>query len=396
MQSEPEGRKVQMEKGWAAEVLARRFDSLSRALAFVEQEEVDSGIIVSRGAAVRFWHLTFQEFLAARAIAGLSEQDQRQLLLVENRIYRPEWREMALLLAGVLLVKQGPAKVDGLIAAVLEKLGSRATLAAKARCAGLLGAMVNDLKPLDYQPSDARYRQLMNDVLEIFDLEKAESVAFSERLEAAEALGQAGDPRLGQDNWVRIGKFEIGRYPVTVAEYKIFVENDGYLNKRWWKEGGYGSRKEPDKWTQKLEHPNRPVTDVTWYEAAAYSAWAGARLPTDAEWRRAERGENRRDYPWGNERLDPTRANFRENGPGHATPVGLYPAGATPEGVQDMAGNVWEWVQDRFEQGKEERVLLGGSWYHYGTDRRYGHRLRSGPGKRILYIGFRLARECKK
>jgi len=94
MQNDPKGRQVQVEKGQAAEVLAGQFAGLDEALKFVEQEEVDSGIIVSRGPAVRFWHLTFQEFLAARAIAGLKEKDQMDLLLRDKRVYQGEWREV--------------------------------------------------------------------------------------------------------------------------------------------------------------------------------------------------------------------------------------------------------------------------------------------------------------
>ncbi len=222
---------------------------------------MDSGIIVSRGTAVRFWHLTFQEYLAARAVAGMVESDQRELLLTGDRIYQPEWREMALLLAGVLCVKQGPAKVDGVFSAILDRLGPNAALAAKAKCAGLLGCMVNDLRPLGYQPSDGRYRELMDAVLGIFDREKSKGIEFAVRLEAAEALGQAGDPRIGRDNWVRIeggptGTFEIGRYPVTVVEYERFVENGGYGDERWWKAGGFGKWEEPREWAEQQAHPN--------------------------------------------------------------------------------------------------------------------------------------------
>jgi predicted NACHT family NTPase len=192
MQSNPQGRQVQVEKGQAAEVLAGQFDGLDEALKFVEQEEVDSGIIVSRGPAVRFWHLTFQEFLAARAIAGLAEKDQMDVLFRDKRVFLAEWREVLLLLFGVLLVKQGPAKVDGLFAALLDDLGENATLAAKARCAGLLGAMVNDLRPLQYKPADGRYRELLDSVLGIFDEEKAKKVEFTDRLAAAEALVRTG------------------------------------------------------------------------------------------------------------------------------------------------------------------------------------------------------------
>jgi formylglycine-generating enzyme required for sulfatase activity len=413
MQNHPQGRQVRVSTEWAAAALAREFGHASegerfrRAEQFLEQETADSGIVVYRGGEMQFWHLTFQEHLAARAIAGLAEPDQIELLLREQKIYRPEWREAALLLAGILRVKQGKAKVDGLVSAILDRTGTK--LADQARAAGLLGAIVNDLKPLDYQPSDPRFRDLMDAVLGIFDREKAKTVEFAVRLEAAEALGQAGDPRIGRDNWVRIepgiflmgeppGRevtltaFEIGRYPVTVAEYRRFVEDEGYQNKRWWKAGGFGDQPEPREWNEQRDHPNRPVVSVNWYEASAYCAWAGVRLLREAEWERAARGKDGRVYPWGNQAPDATRANYSEGGPGHATPVGLYPSGATPEGVQDLVGNVWEWVEDWYEKDKA-RVLRGGSWSLGATVLRAAARVRYRPDLRLGPVGFRVARE---
>jgi serine/threonine-protein kinase len=141
-----------------------------------------------------------------------------------------------------------------------------------------------------------------------------------------------------------------------------------------------------------LEHLNRPIVNVSWYEAAAYGAWKGARLPTEAEWEMAAAGKSKREYPWGNGKPDATRANYGKGGPGHATPVGLYPAGATPEGLQDMAGNVWEWCEDWYEKDKY-RVLRGGAWSSYVDVLRCSNRSRGGPEGRFLDIGFRLARD---
>jgi iron(II)-dependent oxidoreductase len=84
--------------------------------------------------------------------------------------------------------------------------------------------------------------------------------------------------------------FEIGRYPVTVAGYQRFVET-AFSEKRWWKAGGYEQSREPGDWEAQKQHPNRAVMGVSWYEAAAYAAWCGARLPTDAEWELAARGK---------------------------------------------------------------------------------------------------------
>jgi hypothetical protein len=328
----------------------------------------------------------------------MADAAQRDLLLAAGTVYKPEWREVVLLLGGVLY-RQGLEKVDGLVSAVLETLGERSTLADQARCAGLLGAIVRDLRPLSYQPADPRYQRTMDAVLGIFDAHKARLIEFSVRLEAAEALGQAGDPRLRQDNWIMIEghgpaglkPFQIARYPVTVEEFRQFVDDDGYQNERWWQAGEFAENKEPRDWDEQILHPNRPVTGVSWYEAAAYCAWVGARLPSDAEWERAACGIEGRTYPWGKERPDEKRANF-ESSVGGPTPVGLYPAGATPEGVADMAGNVWEWVEDRYH-AQVVRVLRGGSFNYDSSHLRAAHRDWNFPGYRSPVIGFRCARE---
>jgi formylglycine-generating enzyme required for sulfatase activity len=232
----------------------------------------------------------------------------------------------------------------------------------------------------------------MDAVLGIFDHKKSMTVEFAVRLEAAEALGLAGDPRIGRDNWVLIETYEIGRYPVTVVEYRRFVEDEGYQTEGWWKAGGFRDRREPYEWEEQKDHQNRPVTGVSWYAASAYCAWAGVRLPREAEWERAARGNEDRKYPWGNEVPDATRANYYETGPRLATPVGLYPAGATPEGVQDLAGNVWEWVGDWYEEDTL-RVLRGGSWHDIATTLRAAARLEHEPIFSNLDIGFRVARD---
>jgi formylglycine-generating enzyme required for sulfatase activity len=458
MQDHKDGRQVQVSKAWAADALAPHFveaakaQRRAKALAFLDQEEEDSGIIVSRGRDTCFWHLTFQEYLAAETISGFPDLQQYKLLLDGSRIYRTEWREVALLLAGVLAGPrgQGLPKLNALLAGALDCLPRHASLADRAKCVGLLGAMVRELALFHYEPADPRYQETLDSVLGIFDAEKARGIGFQVRLEAAEALGQAADPRLEQDNWVRIeagsfwmgaqkenpsgrnhddqaetdespphevylDAFDIGRYPVTVQEYKKFIDEEGYSDERWWKQGGgLAQTLKPDDSDDQLLHPNRPVVNVTWYEAAAYCAWRaarepGVRLPTEAEWERATRGLERgqyRKYPWGSQEADPQRANYDAGHVGHPTPVGLYPRGATPEGVQDMAGNVWEWVGDwygnypksatrnpRGPEGGGVRVLRGGGWSLNPRLLRSADRGWGGPVDRNDYIGFRCARE---
>ena len=250
MQDHPGGRKTELSLGESAGLLCGEFDGdRSAAEAFLAEEETDSGIIVRRDSRLRFWHLTFQEYLAARRIAGFGDEQQHTLLLDKDKIYSPEWRECALLLSGVLM-GQGEERVEGLIAALLDRLGGTPTLAQQARTAGLLGAMVGDLRPFQYEPKDPRYARLMDAVLGVFKAESVDAIDFKTRLEAAEALGQAGDPRLGDkaENWILIEcekPFRIARYPVTVQEYKSFVEDGGYQDQRFWAAGGFGRWQEP-------------------------------------------------------------------------------------------------------------------------------------------------------
>jgi formylglycine-generating enzyme required for sulfatase activity len=145
---------------------------------------------------------------------------------------------------------------------------------------------------------------------------------------------------------------------------------------------------------------------VSWWEASAYCKWAKGRLPTEAEWERAARGsrENAK-YSWGNDPIDETRANYGRN-VGQATPVGLYPKGATTEGVHDMLGNVWEWCSDWYGDYPEahvenpkgpqsglDRVLRGGSWSDRPVNVRVSSRYHVPPVVRGSNIGFRCVRE---
>jgi hypothetical protein len=124
MQDHPDGRQVQVPRFWVAQAIAPEWrevqeeERTERANDFPVQEELDSGIVVSRGDSLRFWHLTFQEYLAARALASRSEDEQRARLLSQRKPYEPEWRETALLLAGALY-HQGTRRVDAMFSAVL-------------------------------------------------------------------------------------------------------------------------------------------------------------------------------------------------------------------------------------------------------------------------------------
>jgi iron(II)-dependent oxidoreductase len=155
-----------------------------------------------------------------------------------------------------------------------------------------------------------------------------------------------------------------------------------------------------------------PVTHADWHDAQAFCQWAEVRLPSEAEWEKAAAGlstsSGGRIYPWGNERPDATRLNFRRTSK-HVTttPVDHYVRGATPDGVFDMAGNVWEWVSTLYAPypyeaagGREDlhasgqRVLRGGSFISPSAAFvRCAMRSLSYPARRREHIGFRVAQK---
>ncbi|MGB0387245.1 MAG: SUMF1/EgtB/PvdO family nonheme iron enzyme [Ardenticatenaceae bacterium] len=167
------------------------------------------------------------------------------------------------------------------------------------------------------------------------------------------------------------------------------------------------------------ELTDHPVTHVSWDDADAYCEWAQRRLPTEAEWEKAARGPGGRIYPWGNENMAPNLANFCDNScqenwanqdidDGYPTtsPVAKLPDGASPYGVQDMAGNVSEWVADWYDdtyyqnapdsnppgpEDGQERVLRGGSWFNEARLLRAAYRSKRAPSERNNYTGIRCA-----
>jgi formylglycine-generating enzyme required for sulfatase activity len=160
----------------------------------------------------------------------------------------------------------------------------------------------------------------------------------------------------------------IDKYPVTNEKYRAFVLADGYGNQAYWSSDGWKWKIEnnitcPKYWNDtEWNKADHSVVGVSYYEAEAYAKWAGKRLPTEREWEKAARGEDGREYPWGDE-FDKNKCNCLEAAIGHTTPVTKYPNGVSPYGCYDMAGNVLEWCADWYEkEQKDWRVLRGGSW----------------------------------
>jgi formylglycine-generating enzyme required for sulfatase activity len=184
----------------------------------------------------------------------------------------------------------------------------------------------------------------------------------------------AGPFRMGSDDGpaderpahvVSLAAFSIDRLPVTNAHFAVFLDAAGTRNaagERLYDEDDSDARIHPrdGKWSADPGFENHPVLEVSWVGARDYCASLGKRLPTEAEWEKAARGTDGRRYPWGNEAPEAKRARFAA-GWSDTSPVGLYPAGASPYGVLDLAGNGWEWVASayrpypyRVDDGRED------------------------------------------
>ena len=202
---------------------------------------------------------------------------------------------------------------------------------------------------------------------------------------------------------VTLTAYEIAQVPVTNRVYAVWIE--------------YSSSRPPITWHGSQPPAallDLPVVDVTWDEAQAFCAWLRnainqpVRLPTEAEWEYAARGADGRMWPWGND-FDATRANVAEAACGCPTPVGVFASGASPFGVLDLAGNVWEWTASlqvsypyKANDGRESltpvpaldrrRIMRGGCWANPGHFARTTCRFRLPPDRSTHLLGFRLAR----
>ncbi len=395
--------------------------------------------MIGEERALRFSHQLIQEYFAAlelRARIAAIVAQRGEIAPDDLRAYaapgkRTGWEETLLLLAGIE-GDQGDA--HRLI---------RAFLSQPLQAARLLQAGGEDLDPA-----------LLNEVGDEFAVMMAdERVPALQRIEAGQALGEIGDPRPGvcdlpppmvefpggsfvigeprgkhrfdneiNDQPLTIAPFALARYPVTNAQYKLFVDNGGYdPDAPWWRTDPdaqtwlrNNGRTQPRYWDNaRFARPNHPVVGVTWYEATAFCRWLTQqvnngivyRLPSEAEWEYAARGAVRRTYPWGAAEPDGERCNFNwiYGGP---TAVGCFPSGATPEGLLDMAGNVWEWTRSEFrsypydptdgrenatETGRKRFTLRGGSWGYYRDSARCACRRAGYPDVGSDLYGFRLA-----
>jgi hypothetical protein len=390
-----------------------------RTTRFLADVRGHAGLFLERGAGTYgFIHLTFEEYLAAVAIARQGQLDlQKTVDKLCQHLAEPEWREVILLTVGYLGIVQqweelASRVVEGILAHELDGEGRG------------LNVVVAGQATLDVRPAGVTAETQQTVVQRLLETMTAADVLPRIRAQAGQVLGQLGDPREGvcalEPAWEKVEEgLLIARYPITNAQYRFFVEEGGYQNPAYWpeaieagdwKDGTAGhlrgeSRTCPVYWDDPLWNvSNHPVVGANWYEAVAYCHWLteklrtlgtlGAdevvRLPTEAEWQQAAQGNDGREYPWGE--WAGGHANTSESDIGQTSTVGLFPEGASPCGALDMAGNVWEWCADWYGEGRDTKVLRGGSWLINRRNARCADRSWNYPRLRYNDLGFRCAR----
>ena len=405
-----------------------------------------------------FPHLTFQEFLAACELTDSG--DLPRAYRVWSSADSDRWRKVLLLFAGrlratntvqslgkdwldVLLRHKMPADKHGHCAAKTMLQRQRDALLA-AESYAEFDRRTALSKKLDAEELDALERSLAHALVTVLQPEPLATTL--DRVAAGDALASLGDPRrgvcdldidwcdvaagdytLGSDDYdrdadsdekplqtVHLAAFRISRYPVTNAQWRLFMEEGGYTKEHWWQHGW--AQRESNHWTEpsdwgdaRFNAPNQPVVGVSWYEAQAFCAWLAqtrghvVTLPTEAQWEAAARGLQRPIYPWG-DAWDADRANTNASNLNRTTAVGCYPQGASWCEALDMSGNVWEWTRSAWanvDRANEIDIInnsayvsiRGGSWNFNRSDARCAYRFGNGPHYRFFNLGLRLVAE---
>ena len=383
-----------------------------------------SGLLIERGAGIySFAHLTFQEYLAARALADRADAVAYTL----KKLADPWWREVILLEAGYLGT-QGKRRASELIRAIANadpktEPEPHHHLLLAAECLFDVGAikvegdLLGEVRRKLQKEADAPIQKGKRESV----LRKVAATNALSRIESGQFISKFWKPPWGEPEWITIpagefwmggegeydgkpvhrafvSEFQIARVPITNAQYALFVADAKVEPPEDWRGGKPPQGKE-----------NHPVVNVSWHDARAYCKWLSEKIgravrpPTEAEWEKAARGsQDGRVYPWGDEWLE-LRCNSDELGLGDTSPVGLFLNGASPYGVLDMVGNVWEWCQSKYkpypyraEDGREEltgggtRVLRGASFYYNRGFARCACRNNDHPDFRYYFIGFRV------
>ena len=247
--------------------------------------------------------------------------------------------------------------------------------------------------------SAGEFRRALEDAFEKSYLRRAVAIAVGERESPASTEGMVyleGGHFLMGNNAVReeapeeevyVAPFWMDAYPVTVAQYTEFLEATGTPEPKLWRHPQFNG-------------PHQPVIGLSWAEANAYARWAGKQLPTEAQWEFAARGKQDRPYPWGHLPPDTTRSNFKEY-LGMTSNVAMHEDGRSPDGIYDLAGNVYEWTADPFIPYRAartnpeaaakapRRALRGGCWQSPPQELRCAARKGLFPEAQLDTVGFR-------
>lgn len=432
---------------------------------FLEYTDYRAGLLQAAGAGsdYQFAHMTFQEYLAGLALVG----DERPVQALLARRHEDRWRVPIFLGVGHAVSEGLPS----LFRELLEELTGDANSAEGQRDLILAAELAEDVRweRLPGAGFARVRRELARDLARVVEgrelpaservkagallgnlgdprpgvcdlrlqmvefaggefqigITEAEHEVIIEQEKANNLANQARDWYGASLNTAttQVRPFWLARFPVTNAQYQEFIKAGGYeADKEWWSVAGRGwlrqtRRAAPAFWEDSRfgkTRLNHPVSGVTWHEAMAFCTWLTGRLadgyiyclPSEVEWEYAARGAGRRVYPWGNDQLNGERANY-DGDHGGTSAVGCFPAGATPEGLLDLAGNVWEWTRSEYksypydpddgreggtELVKEPFTLRGGSWGYDPINFRAAYRSYGTPDFHYRFIGFRLAR----
>jgi formylglycine-generating enzyme required for sulfatase activity len=235
-----------------------------------------------------------------------------------------------------------------------------------------------------------------------------------------------GEPNERPEHETYLETFMIDKYEVSAKDFAEFLNEKGNSANEYFTPDSYSTiivvsqnaaqgekTKNPQTYLPRKGFEQFPANNVSWFGAYTYCQWKGKRLPTEAEWEKAARGDDKRVYPWGNSMPDAQKAQYNQDwdvkGFDVLVPVESLPDGSSYYNVYNMAGNVWEWVDDWYRQNYcrpcentpldepafgSFKVLRGGSWYdsHGELVIRSTYRYRMDPKDRYIHTGFRCAK----
>lgn len=415
---------------------AKHLGGYNKAEQFLTYTEQRAHLLVGRGGlgerVYSFPHRTFQEYLAACYLTPGIRLPKQAPQLAE---YGDTWREVLNLASGALVYNNNNFEqvlfaVERMIPHELPTVIDSSTWY-RIWLAGEMAAVVGRQ---NFEESDFAEELLPRLREQLVALLEHAALIPQQRAEAGDSLGKLGDPRPGvgtlepelieivageflygdeKKTYAIERPFTIARYPVTVAQFAEFVVDGGYERARYW--GGHrsagwrwrlsehnveyrgeGPITQPQYWKQLRWHvENRPVVGVSWYEAQAYCAWLTEhmereyRLPTDVEWERAARHTDGRLWPWGNDWSDGI-INSQEAQIHRTTAVGSFPRSAAECGVDDMGGNVLEWMASSHYSDPHTILVRGGSWLYSRENARAEFFGSSGRDLSYYNVGFRL------